>query len=98
MTTQSGAGAGREPSHEARRHGDDREALISTRTLMIVTVAGVVGLLADISAGVAAGIQATTAAGAATSVALGLIAGIVGAIMTGGAVAATLHVLVGPPD
>ena len=98
MTTSGGAGAGREPDQGARRHGNDRGALISTRTLVIITVAGVVGVLAGVGAGVAAGIQITTSAGSVARIALGLIAGIASAVMTGGAVAATLHVLIGKPD
>ncbi len=97
MTTLGDAGAGPEPDHEARRHDDERGALFSIRTLLIITVAGVVGVLAGVSAGVATGIQATASAGLVAGIALGLVAGLVAAVVAGGAVAATLHELVGPP-
>jgi uncharacterized membrane-anchored protein len=94
MPTVNGSAAGREPDHEASRQDDD-VSLLSTRTLVIISVAGFVGMLAGISAGVAAGIEATQSAGLVTGVILGLAAGFVAAVVTGGAVAATLHVLVG---
>ncbi len=92
------SGAGRLADHDASRRDDDRGSLFSTRTLMIITVAGGVGVLAGISAGIVAGIQTTVSAGLIAGIALGLIAGIVAAVVTGGAVAATLHVLVGQSD
>lgn len=95
MVTVGGSDAEREQHHEASRRGDDHGSLLSTRTLVIITVSGIIGLLAGVSAGVAAGLQAAPLVGSVAGVALGLTAGIVAAAMTGGLVAATLHTLVG---
>ena len=73
---------------EARRQDG---SLISTRSLLILTLAVMIGVLA----GLAAGIAAVKYAATPWAIAIGLITGLGAAMLTGLTAAGALHLLVG---
>jgi hypothetical protein len=69
-------------------------SLISTRSLLILSLATMIGIAAGLSAGIAAGLSAAKDAGTPWAITIGLIAGLSAAVFTGLTVAGTLHLLV----
>ncbi|MEA2202978.1 MAG: hypothetical protein QOI89_3691 [Solirubrobacteraceae bacterium] len=94
MSTTGGSDAEPERDHVRSRGDDDQTSLLSTRTLLIIVLSGMVGMLGGVSAGIPVGIQVAPVGGTAVGVAVGLITGIAALLVAGGTTAAMLHILV----
>lgn len=81
-------------AHSVEERGDDPASLFSVRTLLIATLAVVIGLFVGLAAGVSAGIG-TSQAGTPAAVAVGIVSGIGVALVAGLGASASLHALVG---
>jgi hypothetical protein len=79
------------------RPGDTDGALLTTRSLVILSLSLGVGVLSGLSAGLGAGFQAK-AAGPAWAITFGLLAGLAAAVIAGVTVAASLNALVSRSD
>ncbi|MEV4050772.1 hypothetical protein AB0J55_06250 [Amycolatopsis sp. NPDC049688] len=84
---------------QAEEAGGERpradSSLMTVRTLMIISFAGIAGMLAGIVAGINAGLAVGSAAGPVAGVAVGILGGLSCAMLVGISVAAGLHALVG---
>lgn len=90
-----------EPDRDARAdHSEARlsagdSGLLSMRALLIITLSGVVALLAGLAAGTQAGLGALAGAGPGWGLAVGIITGLAAAALAGLTCAGGLHVLIG---
>jgi hypothetical protein len=81
------------PGDDGIRPGEG-SGLLSARSLIIVALSIIIGVLVGLSAGLTAGINLAHRAGPGWALAAGLIAGLAAAAMSGLAVAGALHAIV----